>query len=164
MPLVPVPAFVDPPFYGEESGGSSDDHPHGDIRAGESWLYQTYRAVTTGRDWKHTVLVINFDEWGGFFEHVPPATAPDVSPDFSLRGFRVPCLIVSPFAAPGAIAPGVYDHTSVLKMIEWRWSLPPLSVRDEAASNLAEALDFGLVRHDAPDYAVPPFVSAACPV
>jgi phospholipase C len=48
-------------------------------------------------------------------------------------------------------------------MIEWRWSLPALSVRDAAANNLAEALDFGLVRRNVPDYVVPPFVSAACP-
>jgi phospholipase C len=160
---LPEVAFVDPPFYSEDTGTSSDDHPHGDIRAGESWLYQTYRAVTTGRDWKHTVLVINFDEWGGFFDHVPPDEAPDVDPAFALRGFRVPCVIVSPFSAPGAIDHGVYDHTSVLKMIEWRWGLPPLSVRDAAANNLAEALDFNLVRHSAPDYAVPSFSSAACP-
>ncbi|MFL6231556.1 MAG: alkaline phosphatase family protein [Thermoanaerobaculia bacterium] len=160
---LPEVAFVDPPFYSEDAGTSSDDHPHGDIRAGESWLYQTYRAVTTGSDWKHTVLVINFDEWGGFFDHVPPEEAPDVDPALALRGFRVPCLIVSPFSAPGAIAQGVYDHTSVLKMIEWRWGLPPLSVRDAAANNLAEALDFNRVRHDIPDYAVPSFSSAACP-
>jgi phospholipase C len=160
---LPEVAFVDPPFFGEESGGSSDDHPHGDIRAGEWWLYQTYRAVTTGPDWKHTVLVINFDEWGGFFDHVPPSEAPDVDPALALRGFRVPCVIVSPFSAPGAIDHGVYDHTSVLKMIEWRWGLPPLSARDAAASNLAEALDFNLVRHDVPDYAVPFLSSAECP-
>jgi phospholipase C len=160
---LPEVAFVDPPFYSEDAGTSSDDHPHGDIRAGESWLYQTYRAVTTGLDWKHTVLVINFDEWGGFFDHVPPSEAPDVDPALALRGFRVPCLIVSPFSAPGAVAHGVYDHTSVLKMIEWRWGLPPLSARDAAANNLAEALDFSRVRHDIPDYAVPSFDSAECP-
>lgn len=160
---LPEVAFVDPPFTSEDAGTSSDDHPHGDIRAGESFLYQTYRAVTTGLDWKHTVMVINFDEWGGFFEHVAPQEAPDVDPAFKLRGFRVPCVIVSPFSAPGAIAQGIYDHTSVLKMIEWRWGLPALSVRDAAANNLAEALDFNLVRHTAPDYVVPPFVSVACP-
>ena len=160
---LPEVAFVDPPFYSETSGTSSDDHPHGDIRAGEWWLSQTYRAVTTGADWKHTVLVINFDEWGGFFDHVPPSEAPDVDPALALRGFRVPCIIVSPFSAPGAVDHGVYDHTSVLKMIEWRWGLPPLSARAAAANNLAEALDFSLVRHDAPDYTVPFFDSAECP-
>jgi len=159
---LPAVSYVDPPFLGEDSGTSSDDHPHGDIRAGESWLYQTYRAVTTGLDWKSTVMVINFDEWGGFFEHIAPEEAPDVDPAFALRGFRVPCVIVSPFAAPGAIAQDTYDHTSVLKMIEWRFDLPPLSVRDDAANNLAEALDFKIHPRSAPDYVVPPFVSAAC--
>ncbi|HEV7519106.1 MAG TPA: alkaline phosphatase family protein [Thermoanaerobaculia bacterium] len=160
---LPEVSFVDPPFYGEDAGTSSDDHPHGDIRAGESWLYRTYRAVTTGRAWNSTVMVINFDEWGGFFEHIAPEEAPDVNPAFALRGFRVPCVIVSPFSAPGAIAQDTYDHTSVLKMIEWRFNLPPLSVRDAAANNLAEALDFKLHHRSAPDYVVPPFVSAACP-
>ncbi len=160
---LPEVSFVDPPFVSENSGTSADDHPHGDIRAGESFLYRTYKAVTTGLDWKSTVMVINFDEWGGFFEHIPPGTAPDVDPAFQQRGFRVPCVIVSPLAAPGAIDQGVYDHTSILKMIEWRWDLQPLSVRDEAANNLAEALDFHHRRHTVPDYVVPVFQSVACP-
>jgi phospholipase C len=160
---LPAVSFVDPPLQGEDSGTSSDDHPHGDIRAGESFLYQTYRAVTTGPGWNNTVMVINFDEWGGFFEHIAPEEAPDVDPAYAQRGFRVPCILVSPFAAPGAIAQDIYDHTSVLKMIEWQHNLPALSVRDAAANNLAEALDFKLHRHTAPDYVVPPFTSAACP-
>ena len=109
------------------------------------------------------MFIINFDEWGGFFEHVPPSEAPDVDARFRLRGFRVPCLLISPLARRGAIAPGVYDHTSILKMIEWRWGLPPLSVRDANANNLAEALDFSLASRTAPQYDVPPFVSQACP-
>jgi phospholipase C len=160
---LPDVAFVDPPFLGEAEGTNSSDHPHGDIRAGETWLNQTYQAITTGADWKHTVLVINFDEWGGFFDHVAPSEAPDVDPAFALRGFRVPCLLVSPFARQGFVADGVYDHTSILKMIEWRWGLPALSVRDAAANNLAEALDFGKKVKEAPQYDVPVVVSAPCP-
>jgi phospholipase C len=160
---LPQVAFVDPPLKGESAGTSSDDHPHGDIRAGEWWLYQTYRAVTTSPEWKRTVLIINFDEWGGFFDHVVPSAAPDVDPAYELRGFRVPCLIISPFSAPGAIVREVYDHTSILKMIEWRWDLPALSIRDAAANNLATALDFSVARHRVRDYAVPEFTSVACP-
>ncbi|PYQ67301.1 MAG: phospholipase [Acidobacteria bacterium] len=160
---LPQVAFVDPPLKGESGGTSTDDHPHGDLRAGEWWLAQTYRAVTTGPEWKHTVLIITFDESGGFFDHVVPPAAPDVDPAFELRGFRVPCLIVSPFSAPGRIVRDVYDHTSILKMIEWRWSLPALSVRDAAANNLAEALDFSFVRRRVKGYAVPQFISVACP-
>jgi len=159
---LPAVSFVDPPFAGEDQGTSSDDHPHGDVRAGEAWLAQTYAAITSGKAWDRTVLVINFDEWGGFFEHIAPGEAPDVDPSLELRGFRVPCLVVSPFAAAG-IAGGTYDHTSVLKMIEWRWGLAPLSVRDDAANSLAEVLDFKAKRKHPPVYDVPPFGSAPCP-
>ncbi|HSS49595.1 MAG TPA: alkaline phosphatase family protein [Thermoanaerobaculia bacterium] len=160
---LPEVAFVDPPLSGEAGGTSADDHPHGDIRAGEWWLYQTYRAVTTSPEWKRTVLVITFDEWGGFFDHVVPSAAPDVDPSFELRGFRVPTLIVSPFSRPGSIASDVYDHTSILKMIEWRWDLPALSMRDDAANNLATALDFSFRRRHVRGYAVPQFTSVECP-
>ena len=161
---LPDVAFVDPPFAGEEEGLSSDDHPHGDLRAGEFWLNQTYNAITTGAAWDRTILVINFDEWGGFFEHVPPTEAPDVDPAFQLRGFRVPCVVVAPMARRGFVAEGVYDHTSILKMIEWRFGLSALSARDAAANNLADVLDFkahGSV--PPPVYDVAPFPPTPCP-
>src|SRR6185295_19359934 len=139
---LPHVSFVEPKFQDAGAGTSGDDHPFSDIRAGESFLNRTYRAVTTSPAWKHTVLIINFDEWGGFFEHIAPGTAPDVDPRFQQRGFRVPCLVISPMARRSTIATGVYDHTSILKMIEWRFGLPALSVRDANANNIAEVLDF----------------------
>lgn len=161
---LPQVAFVDPRFVGEEMGGSGDDHPHADIRVGEYFMYQVYKAIITSPAWRHTVLVINFDEWGGFFDHVPPPLAPDVNPDFQLRGFRVPCLLISPFARRGYVSHDVYDHTSVLKMIEWRWGLQPLSVRDANAKNLADALDLSTTNLAAPDFAVPPvLIGNLCP-
>jgi len=108
------------------------------------FLNTVYDAVVASPNWERTVLVINYDEWGGFFDHVPPTIAPDPRPDLGtgLRGFRVPCLVISPRARRRTIAHGTYDHTSVLKMIEWRFGLQPLTVRDAAANNLAEVLDF----------------------
>src|SRR5215211_151651 len=133
---LPHVAYVDPAF------GINDDHPNADIRAGESFLYEIYRAVATSAAWRRTLLIVTYDEWGGFFDHVPPPVAPDVDPRYALRGFRVPCLLISPFARRGYVAHGVYDHTSILKLIEWRWKLAPLSVRDANARNLALALAF----------------------
>ncbi len=72
---LPKVAFVEPRFLGESQGVANDDHPHADIRNGEAFLDEVYKAVTTGPQWKETVLVINYDEWGGFFDHVPPAAA-----------------------------------------------------------------------------------------
>jgi phospholipase C len=162
---LPAVSFLDPKFLDEGTGSSADDHPHADIRAGQSFLNDVYEAVTGGPGWARTALVVNYDEWGGFFDHVPPTTAPDATPEAGtgMRGFRTPALMVSPRARRGHVAHGVYDHTSVLKMIEWRWGLDPLTPRDAAARNLAEVLDFASAPDlSAPRWDVPPAVSAPC--
>jgi len=142
---LPQVSYVDPTLGLElVDGVSSDDHPHGDIRNGEAFMNLVYQIVTTSPNWPRTVFVITFDEWGGFFDHVAPNPAPDTNPSVTgLRGFRVPCLVISPLAGRGSIAHRLYDHSSILKLIEWRWGLAPLTVRDGAANNLAEVLDFG---------------------
>jgi phospholipase C len=160
---LPNVAFVDPGFLGEDQGSSTDDHPHADMRVGERFLNDVYEAVTSSPAWGRTLLVITFDEWGGFFDHVAPALAPDVSPLFERRGFRIPVVLVSPFARRRTVDHGVYDHTSVLRLIEWRWNLPPLSVRDANATNLAQALDFSHSSLDAPRFNVPLAVGVPCP-
>ncbi|WP_406830543.1 alkaline phosphatase family protein [Pedococcus sp. KACC 23699] len=160
---LPEVSFIDPRFEDEASGSSSDDHPHADIRAGEKFLNEVYRAVTTSPNWSRTLLVVNFDEWGGFYDHVAPGTAPDVSSRTALRGFRVPALVVSPRAKRGYVAHGTYDHTSVLKAIEWRWGLPALTPRDSGARNIAEVLDFTAAPNlTAPAFTLPPFLATAC--
>src|SRR5260370_41514329 len=73
---LPQVSFIDPRFEDEASGSSNDDHPHADIRNGEAFLNQIYRAVTSSPNWPRTLLIVNFDECGGFFDHVPPAKAP----------------------------------------------------------------------------------------
>jgi phospholipase C len=160
---LPQLAFVDPKFLDEETGTSADDHPHADIGAGQFFLNQVYEAVTSGPAWANTLLVINYDEWGGFFDHVPPQVAPDANPDGGLRGFRVPSLVISPRARRRHVASNVYDHTSVLKAVEWRWNLPPLTLRDSAARNIAEVLNFsGQPDLTAPRWDVPPVVGLPC--
>jgi len=162
---LPAVSYVDPKFLDEGSGSSADDHPHADIRAGQAFLDQVYEALVSSPAWGRTLLVINYDEWGGFFDHVAPGTAPDSNPAWGLRGFRVPCLVISPRARRGYVAHNTYDHTSVLKLIEWRWNLAPLTPRDAAARNIAEVLDFSRPPTlPAPRYQVPPFVGLPCPV
>ena len=152
---LPNVSFVDPRFGGAEEGLSADDHPFADIRVGQSFMYRTYKAITESPAWPRTVFVINYDEWGGFFDHVAPSLAPDVDPSLRLRGFRVPALLVSPFARRGHVSHRVFDHTSILRMIEWRWGLAPLSVRDGSAANLASVMDFSRRRLFAPSFDVP---------
>ena len=167
---LPHVSFVDPRFIEELTGTTSDDHPHADIRNGQAFLNQVYSAVTTSPAWPRTLLVINYDEWGGFFEHVPPDTAP-IPPATQVagdqdgrRGFRVPCLLISPVARRAFVAHDVFDHTSVLRFIEWRWGLEPLTARDAGANNLADALDFTRRNRRTTQYAVTPGpFGAPCP-
>ena len=152
---LPAVSFLDPRYTVLDDGTGNDDHPHADIREGDRFLYDVFEAVAKGPGWSSTVLVINFDEWGGFFEHVPPPRAQaanDVDTDIvngkTLLGMRVPVVVASPWSAGNPANPTVnalvFDHTSVLKLIEWRWGLPPLTPRDASddVNNLAYALDF----------------------
>jgi phospholipase C len=158
---LPQVSFIDPRFEDETSGTSDDDHPHADIRNGEAFLNEVYRAVTGGPSWPRTLLIINFDEWGGFFDHVSPPTAPIPLADRlagnqdGRLGFRTPALLISPWSRRGYVSHIQFDHTSVLKLIEWRWRLPPLTIRDTVANNLAFAVDLESPNYFAPLYSVP---------
>jgi phospholipase C len=158
---LPAVSFVDPVFTSASlpdlDTGGNDDHPHSDIRNGEAFLANIYNAIASSPQWASTVLIINFDEWGGFFDHVPPTISPQVPdadqqayaavgilpsyPSYGLRGFRVPCLVISPWSRGHIINTTEFDHCSVLKMIENRWGLVHLTVRDLYANDLAQALD-----------------------
>jgi phospholipase C len=120
-----------------------------------------YYALQSGPGWNDTLLVITYDEHGGNFDHVPPpwgAVAPDNSIgefgfDFSRFGVRIPALLVSPRIAPGTVfraKQGTIDHTSVLKTIELRWNVPPLTARDQAAPDLGDVLTLATPRNDDP--------------
>jgi len=158
---LPNVAYVDPGFAGETADDSNDDHPHADIRDGEAFLNQIYDAVRNSPNWSKTVLIINFDEWGGFCDHVPPPLAP-IPPASATAGdtdgrlgFRVPCIVISPYARRNFVGHEQFDHTSILKMIEWRFGLPPLTVRDQTANNLAEVLNLATPDVAAPAFTVP---------
>jgi phospholipase C len=152
---LPAVSFVDPWFTILDDGLGNDDHPHADLRKGEIFLRQIVTTLAASSLWEKTVLVINRDEWGGFFDHVVPprviapnAIDTDLVNGQALLGCRVPTLIVSPFARGNPAKPRInsllYDHTSVLKLIEWRWGLDPLTARDASneVANLASALNF----------------------
>jgi phospholipase C len=146
--LLPQFSYLDPLFIGEDQGGTNDDHPHADIRRGQAFLSQIVQAVTHSPKWKNTVLIVTYDEWGGFFDHVPPPRFKDDyvtypgEVDHAQAGFRVPAFVLSPFARRGVVDHGVHEHTSILKFVEWRFGLQHLSARDMHARNLAYSLDF----------------------
>jgi kumamolisin len=117
-------------------GGS--EHPPQNIQVGaNSVANDIVNNLGTSRYWNSVAIFATFDDYGGFFDHVAP---PQV--DKFGYGFRVPCLVISPFAKAGFIDSVVNDHTSILKFIEARYGLSPLSTRDAAANNMTEAFDF----------------------
>ena len=102
---LPSVAFVDPRFVNDETGTSGSDHPHADVRVGDAFLAETFQAVANSPNWSSTVFIVTYDEWGGFFDHVPPTTAPDATPEAGtgMRGFRTPAAI---HEADAQVVPG----------------------------------------------------------
>ncbi len=171
---LPAVSFVDPNFTVFDDGTGNDDHPHADVRNGDAFLARIFHALAGSPAWKNTVLIINFDEWGGFFDHVPPprAIAPnkidtDLVNGQALLGFRVPSIVASPFTRNTGPLPlvnhTVFDHTSVLKLIEWRWGLQPLTARDASSQigNFADSMSFKTPDASLPALPLPPAVTAA---
>lgn len=115
------PIYSDAPHVGP----ACDDHAPAGIAAGQRFLLQAYRALRRSRDiWRRSVMVVTYDEHGGFFDHVPPpAVATDPPADafwasrFQTLGVRVPAMVVSPYVNPRSVHHGVLDHTSILKFI-----------------------------------------------
>jgi phospholipase C len=152
---LPNVVMLDPGFKGDLR---TDQHAAGDIRMGERWLSEVIQAFVSSPQWERGMLVVTYDEWGGFFDHVQPPLFDDVRANvdltlsYSLAGFRVPTTVLSPYAHAGYADHRVYDHTSILRAIEWRFlGAPPegpgrsgeswyLTTRDQHAANIIASL------------------------
>jgi phospholipase C len=100
----------------------NDDHPPADIRDGQELVLAVYHALATSPQWEKTLLIIFYDEHGGFFDHVAPPAAPDDDPQmFGRYGVRIPALIISPWVEPGSVSKTLFDHTSISKTILLRF-------------------------------------------
>lgn len=154
---LPAYTFLEPSFG---SSGNSQ-HPNYDVALGEQLIHDVYYTLRGGPHWNDTLLLITYDEHGGNYDHVAPpwgAVPPDNSVgewgfDFTRFGVRIPALLVSPRIAPGTVfraKRGTIDHTSVLKTIELRWGLDPLTERDKAAPDLGDVLTLATARTDDP--------------
>jgi phospholipase C len=159
--LLPNVSFIDPAFDVESNGTAADDHPLGDIRLGERFIADTYHALASAGYLDNTVLMITFDEWGGFFDHVPPPQVVDdtdpanvdhtgdgttptdgqLVPDYTQLGFRVPAIVVSNLARARVVHHGPFEHTSTLKLIESTFGLQALTARDANTEDLGQVLE-----------------------
>ncbi len=117
--------------------GAANEHPPLSTCKGENWTVRQLNAVMEGPDWNSTVVFLTWDDFGGFYDHVPP---PMISP-YSL-GPRVPLLIISPYARKGYISHTQYEFSSFLKFAERRFNLPALTKRDTEANDMLDSFDF----------------------
>jgi phospholipase C len=130
----------------------SEENPQ-DVQYGDQYLSDVVNAVMSGPQWSKTLMIWTYDEWGGWYDHVPPPVAippdnvpPDLPPGslpgtFGRYGFRVPAGVISPFAKKDYVSHTVYDHTSILKTVEAKWNLPALTLRDANAQDVLEMVD-----------------------
>jgi acid phosphatase len=129
---LPAVAFIKP-------AGADNEHPgYADLARGQQHVADLVKAVQQSPAWADTAIIITYDESGGFWDHVAPPKGDRWGP-----GTRVPAIVISPYAKKGFVDHTQYDTTSILKLIEERWGLAPLSTRDAAATGLVSAFDFG---------------------
>ncbi|HTI52896.1 MAG TPA: alkaline phosphatase family protein, partial [Verrucomicrobiae bacterium] len=145
---LPHYSFLEPTYMDAPGTPASDQHPPHHLLDGErliAWVYDTLRGNEAV--WRKSLLVVLYDEHGGFFDHVPPPAA--VPPDdasaagprfkFDRLGVRVPALLVSPWVGKGRVDHQVYDHTSLLATVKTLFGLPAfLTRRDARANTLAD--------------------------
>ena len=117
------------------SGAS--EHPPGSIQAGQRFVRSLIQALMRSPYWWNSAFLVTYDDWGGWYDHVPPPQVDDYG-----YGFRVPAFLVSPYAKRGFIDSTTYDFTSILKFIEENWDLEPLAERDARATSIMNAFDF----------------------
>jgi phospholipase C len=128
--LLPPVTWVTPRF-------ELSEHPEYSMCHGENWTTEIVNAVMESPDWADTAIFITWDDYGGFYDHVPP---PQVD-DFGF-GVRVPLLIISPYARRGFVTDELGEFSSVLRFMEDNWGLTQLTHRDEEATPLLSAFDF----------------------
>ena len=145
--------LIEPDFVGS---GENDDHPPHDIMKAQKLMADVYNALRSNAAlWESTLLVIIYDEHGGFYDHVvpPPAVPPDDHQQeytFDQYGLRVPAILVSPWVKREVNAT-LFDHTSVLKYLIDKWHLGPLGRRAAMANSIGIALQTGMsLRDDTP--------------
>ncbi|MDQ3258437.1 MAG: hypothetical protein M3R15_31885, partial [Acidobacteriota bacterium] len=138
--MFPSVTFIDPDFINVPPG--NDDQPPTDIGYGQRLIGRVVNALINSPRWNKTLLVITYDEHGGFFDHVPPPPAPAVS-GIDRYGVRLPAFVVSPWVEGGKVTDVVFDHTSILKTIIRRFlsaQPPDMGERVAAANDLSMVL------------------------
>jgi phospholipase C len=149
---LPAVSWIDPNFVDLQvpfdKTLSNDDHPPSDVRVGQQLILDLYNALARGPLWDRTLLIVTYDEHGGFYDHIPPPEAKDDEPEFRRCGVRVPALVVSPWVAKRSVAPRepTLEHSSIVKTLLEQFcrrpdeTIPHMTRRVDAAPSLLALL------------------------
>jgi phospholipase C len=171
---LPQVAYIEPASevgLDEHASDFDANPPCCSVQAGANYVSTLIGALMNGPSWKDSIFILTFDEFGGFYDHVPPqpAVSPDGIPpsdlqsgdvctsatgptcDFVFTGYRVPLIVISPFTKKHYVSHTVADYTAILKLIETRFDVPSLTKRDAAQMDMTEFFDF-----KNPPWATPP--------
>ena len=156
---LPQFSLLDPDY-----GTQSQENPQ-NMAGGEGFLGQVINALRASPLWRKTLFIFAYDEHGGYYDHVPPpaALAPDsiapvVNPGestydgFARYGFRVPAIVIGPYAKRDYVSHVVYDHTSILAFLERKWNLAAMTYRDANANDLTDFLDLQAMKASQPTF------------
>ena len=173
--------FIEPNYgdvVNDSYAGGNSQHPRDDVRKGELLIKATYEAIRNSPVWNESLLIITWDEHGGFYDHVTPPPAPSPGDarrmpaavnkygfTFQQYGVRVPAVVVSPWIARNVIDHRLYDHASVPATVETLFGLAPMTQRDANANNMVPLATLASPRTDCPnELPVPPDFSSALDV
>jgi phospholipase C len=159
VPLLDIPRYLDDPklrshivdldqYYLDLQRGTlpavsyiapsgPSEHPPSNLQSGQAFVRTLINALIESSAWKHSAFLLAYDDWGGWYDHVRPPRV-----DKYGYGFRVPAILVSPYARSGYIDHTQLDFTSILKFIESNWGLAPLGTRDAKAQSIESGFDF----------------------
>ena len=146
---LPTVCHVEPTFF---DAAANDDHPPHDFERGQAFVSTIVNAVAQGPQWSKSLIIVTYDEHGGFFDHVAPPTVEDerASEGFDQLGVRVPGLVISPYTRRRYVSSMPTEHASIPAFIEWLFGLEPLTVRDANASFFLDTFDPARVRRSDP--------------
>jgi phospholipase C len=132
-----LPSFslIDPDFQ------ASDDHPDHNIQRGQAFVASVYKALAASPLWTKTLLIVTYDEHGGFYDHVPPPTTVDDEAEFVNLGFRVPTFVIGAMVKKGYVCKKTLEHVSVASTLKTRCDIKSLSKRMDATADITDCID-----------------------
>jgi phospholipase C len=136
----------------------NDDHPPADITMGQAFLSTIVAALSASPLWNKCLLIVTYDEHGGFFDHVAPPTTYDDIPEFEQLGFRVPGILVGPFVRRGCAISTQFDHVSIVSTVTKRFGLEPLNMRVTMTNDLSTCIDPNFLDDPQPPATIPTMI------